>query len=331
MQTGIKRKKRKYKTDDAMSIEEIYDLVIIGKKACNKQGIRGKSRFPAGCWSEVGKYERGRRVVRYMIRSVLNWDREQICKGLTTETFIDNYLKGCLANVYSNSAYEALKAAIPEENIMPWELSQVPRNYWNEITGKLATRWLILEKHKMTREKVKELLTYDFFEENGLGGMLATLYHDSPFEALNAAFPDEYMPWELLSCPQDFWNEKTVIQAIRWLILVKLKWSRKEVCEKYSDKVLEKNDLGGMPYHLFGGTVYKGLALAFPDEEYMAWELSSCPQRFWKDDENIKASLMWVKRKFPNATVENFKSNGLGGLLNHMFGGNISRAFSFLN
>ncbi len=326
MRTCSIKRNRKYKIHELVEIEEIYILVVLGKGAY-KDGKQGKSRFPAGCWSEVGKEERGRRAVIYMLNKVLGWDKERICKELTTQVFTDNHLKGCLANVFDNSVYKALEAAFPGE-FMPWELLQVPRNYWNKETGIIATNWLIEIKLKWSDEQIKSSLNYEVFKENGLTGMLAKLYHHSPYEALNTVRPGEFLQWELSSCPNEYWNEETIALAIRWLVLTKKKWTREEVCSNYSDEVLEQNCLGGIPEDIIGSGPYKLLNTAFPNE-YMPWELSSCPQGFWKYEHNIQRAINWIKSKYSEATPEDFKRHGLGGLLHHKFGDNVSRAFVF--
>lgn len=327
MSNSTNKKKRKYNFTITTDIIDIYKLVIIGKEAFNEEGIRGKSRFPAGCWSEQGKEERGYKAVKYMLDVILDWSHERICKELTTQTFVDNHLKGCLANVFGNSVYKALNAVRTGE-FMPWELLITKRNYWIEETGRKATKWLIKKRLKWNKKQVRRGLNYQVFEDNDLGGMLAILYDDSPYKALEDAFPGKFMPWELSKCPQRFWTIETGAQAIAWLIIVKLKWSRKIVCKYYTSKLIRKF-LGSVLKDVFDDSPFKGLEAAFP-KDYMPWELSSCPQGFWNDKENIFWAFNWLKKKFEKPTGKDFENNGLGGILNHKFDGNVRKALAFV-
>ena len=59
--------------------------------------------------------------------------------------------------------------------------------------------------------------------------MVSRVFNDSPFHALNAAYPNQFRKWELLNTPVNFWNEAMGIRAARWLIAEKLKLTDNEI------------------------------------------------------------------------------------------------------
>lgn len=58
-------------------------------------------------------------------------------------------------------------------------------------------KYLIEEKLKWNEEDIKNNLTRKVFREYKLGGMLTHLFNDSPYLAIDTAYPKKYNPWEL--------------------------------------------------------------------------------------------------------------------------------------
>ena len=90
--------------------------------------------------------------------------------------------------IYNGSVWQAINAAYPGQ-FREWELKNVPGNFWNEETGIQATRWLIEEKLKWNNNDIKEKISYKVFIDNELSGMIQQVYHDSVWQAINAAYP----------------------------------------------------------------------------------------------------------------------------------------------
>lgn len=51
--------------------------------------------------------------------------------------------------------------------------------------------------------------------------MLA-LFRASPFQALNAVYPNRFKEWELNNVPNNFWPRENAIAAVKWVIDKKL-------------------------------------------------------------------------------------------------------------
>ena len=77
--------------------------------------------------------------------------------------------------------------------------------------------------------------------------MLSVVYNDSVFEALNTAYPNKYLPWNLSSVPKNYWkNVDNVKSALKWLIEDKLKFSIKEIETNLTIELITQNGLSGL-------------------------------------------------------------------------------------
>ena len=227
--------------------------------------LRFGKRFPSGCWKYFDKinYEDAAIVTRIMIEEVLQWSEEEMFEKLRHKTFSDNKLSGMLQIVFNNSPYEAINSAYPGK-YKPWQFEYVPNSYWTLEKGIEATKWLIEEKLKWTDEEVAEKLTQKSFFENGLSGMLELVFNSSPYEAINGAYPGKYKPWQLTRVPNSYWTLEKGIEATKWLIEEKLKWTGEEVSEKLTHKSFFENGLSGMLMLVFNCSPYEAINSAYP-------------------------------------------------------------------
>ena len=235
---------------EVKSATEIYKEVLSGKR----------KRFPINFWVYNGNlnYSDAKEITIYMIENILNWSEDEVKKNLTTKTFEDNKLIGMLEIVFNRSTFKALNNAYPDK-FHEWELSTVPRNYWNLETAKKSTKWLIEEKLKWDEVQVKKELEWKVFNDNGLVGMLGIVFNGSVYKALNNAYPNKFHEWELSSVPNDYWNLETAKKATKWLIEEKLKWSREEIRQKLCFNTFEENGLSSMLLKVFNGDIDKAL------------------------------------------------------------------------
>ncbi|TVX99004.1 hypothetical protein [Paenibacillus cremeus] len=214
---------------------------------------------PQGFWT----VEMGIVATRWLIEEKLCWSIIDLKHLLCVNTFNDNNLGGMLYIVFDKSPYSAVNAAYPGK-FKPWELNKTPLNFWNRAAGIEATRWLMQEELKWSDEDIKDKLSGNTFAENGLQGMLHTVFNGSPFAALDAAYPDKLKPWELRKVPQHFWSLETSVDAVRWLIEEKLKWSEMDIKKSLSESIFVRNNLSGMLQHVFKDSPYAAINAAYP-------------------------------------------------------------------
>jgi len=295
-----------------------------------KRMLDGKEKkFPRDTW----QYEKNAiAIVRYLIEEKLEWTRKDVCNLLDGRIFDSHGLKAMLYICFGGSCYNALEAAYPGE-YNPWELVRVPKGYWNVETGTKATRWLIEEKLKWSKKDVCQHLTYHTFRDNKMSSMLNTCFGESPYAALEAAYPGEYKPWELNNVPRSFWTETTCAEATKWLLEEKLKWSREEICNNLSQGTFVTHKLTNMLQIGFNGSPYGALNTVYPNE-YKPWELNIVPRNFWTVETGIEATrwlfeekLKWpIERVRQEADAKTFLEYGLRSMLRNCFEGSAQKA-----
>lgn len=316
-------KKRRTKINyDLLSPVKIYQLVLTGKL----------KKFPNGFWSNSNGIEYAIEISRYLFESILQWSSEDIKKHYSFHIFVKNKLAGLLNIVFKGSPFEALNAAYPNQ-FKVWELNNTPMNFWNEETGVQATKWLIEEKLKWTENDIKEKLLHKTFVENGLGGMLETLYHYCPWRAINAAYPYQFKEWELKKTLMHFWNQENGILTTKWLIEEKLKWTENDIKEKLNLKVFSDNGLGGMLAIVYHDSAWQAINAAYPDR-FKEWELKNVPRNFWNKETGIQATKWLIEEKLKWADCEikehlrlqTFYDHGVSTIMRKFYNNNIYKA-----
>lgn len=139
----------------------------------------------------------------------------------------------------------------------------MPENYKYTID---CTKYLIEEILKWDREDICTKLNAKVFFEYKLRGMLSLTCNNSPYFAVNLAYPDEFKPWELSCKPVNFWTKETSVLATKWLIEEKLKWTKEEICDKLTTEVFLENGLSGVFRSIKSESCYEILNLVYPNE-----------------------------------------------------------------
>lgn len=140
---------------------------------------------PHNYWNE----KTAKAAITWLIKDKLKWSDEDVKKKYCQYTFRKNGLASLLNVSYSGSPYKALNAAFPNK-FKPWELKNVPVNYWNKETAVKATKWLVEKKLKLTENEIIENVSYKDFQSYSLVSMLKGVYNYRYKNALKAAYPN---------------------------------------------------------------------------------------------------------------------------------------------
>ena len=255
--------------------------------------VKGKN-FPHGTWNCDEKYENAKNVTKTLIEKVLKWSENDIKEKLSANTFRKYSLTGMFIILFNASPYLAIDNAYPGK-FKQWDLPSVSKKFWNMETAREATIWLIEEKLKWSDDDIKEKLSANIFEKNSLGGMLAILFNDNSYFAIENAYPGKFKPWELSGTPKYFWNMETAREATIWLIEEKLKWSDDDIKEKLSANTFIKNSLTSI-ISLFNGSPYLAIENAYPGK-FKPWELPSVPKKIWNVETAREATIWLIEEK----------------------------------
>lgn len=208
--------------------------------------------------------------------------------------------------------------------VLNGEISRFPTGFWTAndryIKAAQITRYMIEFILKWDKEQVSKSLNKYTFRNHKLLGMLAIFFNNSPYYALDNAYPDEYLPWELSRAPLNTWDKKTASEALKWAIEVKEKLSRNDICKLYDYSFIMKHKLKAA-YILFDSE-FDYINSAYPGR-FLPWDFKQCPQSFWDNENNKVKAIKWlVEEKLQLNPSKNLKlqpmdfiDNDLGGLL----------------
>jgi len=203
---------------DTIRIEEIYQEILDGKRR----------NFPQYTWSEDVDRELAKRITRYLIEVVLDWDTEQIINGWTRELLVKYKLGGMLSIAYNGCLNPPLHDAYPDR-FKEWQLRVAPNGYWTAENSLDALKWTIEVK-----EQLKQVYEISWLRKHNLSTPLKVFWNTQPFTMLNDLYPGRFKPWELNKTPNGYWTRENALEALKWTIEVKLKLSDEELKKVYS-------------------------------------------------------------------------------------------------
>ena len=283
------------------------------------------NQAPQGYWNDINN---GIKATRWLIEDKLQLTDDELRQQLSKTLFIDNGLGAMLQYCFDCSTKKAIELAYPNK-FKPWEFKITSRGCWYDDKNKIdAIRWLIEDKLKLTDEELKEQLSVKLFVDNSLGGMLALYFDNSPFKAIESAYPNKFKPWEFNQVPQSYWNDiNNGIEATRWLVETKLKLTDSELKEQLSRKLFADNGLSGMLQYCFDFSPFKAIDAAYSGK-FKPWEFNIVSKGYWDNISNgIEATRWLIEEKLKltdeelkkQLSIKLFTDNGLGGMLSTCF------------
>lgn len=280
-------------------------------------------------------------ATRWLIEEKLKWPPEDVREKLCCDTFIINGFSGMLMECLNGSPYKAIENAYPGR-YKEWEFSQ--NRMWKGKTGlelaRKATKWLIEEKLKWSDGEIKAKLSQEVFKANGLRGMLAICFENSPYKAIENAYPGRFKPWEFtqLGMWQGEKGLELAREATKWLIEEILGWSDEEIKNKLTLDTFKEHGLGGMVSRCFNNSVIHAIENAYLGR-FKPWDFRW--NGMWQGDEGLKLAkqaIKWliegklrgskkdIKEKLSGKI---FTENGLSGMLTQCFHGSSAEAINY--
>ena len=189
-----------------------------------------------------------------------------------------------------------------------------------------VTKYLVEEKLKLSDEELKEQLSLKLFKDYKLGGMADICFNNSPYQAINTAYPDKFKEWEFKNTSRDFWTKEKAIESTKWLIEEKLKLTDEELKEKLSTKLFKEHNLMGMLSICFDYSTYRAIDETYPNK-FKEWEFKQVPRNFWTKEKGIEVTkwLIEEKLKLTDEEIKEqlskklFEDNNLSGMLQQCF------------
>lgn len=108
------------------------------------------------------------------------------------------------------------------KEILRGDRGRFPNGTWQRPdaleNAKKCIKYSIEEIYKFSNDEIIEKVTAKFFQKNKLSGMLEACFNNSPWDAINTAYPGRFKPWEFSSVSNGYWTDKTVKEAVKWLL-----------------------------------------------------------------------------------------------------------------
>lgn len=198
-----------------LSDVEIYELLLNGRI----------SSFPSGFWAnrtETEAKDTAIELLRYLINVKLKLNKEEV-EAIVSKKFLTKYKLHTASKLFGRSAIKYVISSFPDTDYQPWKFKKdkVPQCYWTNEENRLnAVRYLFDKEFKWSIEDVKEKLSWDLLEKNGL--MTLHSYYTNLFELIKCIYPNKKLfPWELKNSevPNGTWSsKKNRIKAVKWLV-----------------------------------------------------------------------------------------------------------------
>ncbi|MBR5227391.1 MAG: DUF4046 domain-containing protein [Clostridia bacterium] len=205
--------------------------------------------------------EKARKLVRHVILDKLHMSRKEICEQVNLP-FLSKYKLGGVKNLFEGQAYNILSYSFSEMEIKPWELSKVHPDFWkSQDNQKMFMQWLV-NKENIDTTNVEEIRKINAKLVYKYAGSKPLVFSGGLFNLIKLVTGDSIKEWELVKINK--WDEQKAIEAVKWMIEEKLKWSDEEIYEKLQAKTFYENNLGGLLSKFCNHSPYTAINLAYP-------------------------------------------------------------------
>lgn len=225
------------------------------------------------------------------------------------------------------------------KEILRGDRGKFPNGTWQRPdaleNAKKCIKYSIEEIYKFSTDEIVEKVTAKFFQKNKLSGMLEACFNNSPFDAINTAYPRRFKPWEFGPVSNGYWTDETAKRAIKWILEEKLKLTDTELKEQLSQKIFYENGLRGMLQVCFNGSPFEAINTTYSGK-FKPWEFNQVPRSYWTKEKGIEAVRWLIEEKLQltseqlkeKLSIKMFKENKLDGMLNTCFNGSTYEAIN---
>lgn len=274
------------------------------------------AKKPHDFWTD----ENCRLAMKWLFEEKLEIDTSNPMRKIESDDFKDNGLSGMLNMRFKNQPFKAVEFMYPGK-FREWEITKTVKGFWTLENAASATRWLFEEKLKWSDQEIMSRVTSHTFSENGLKGMMAAVFEGSPFYALENAYPGRFKETDLPYLPSGYWTKERCIEAVRDLFENKLRWTREDIINNFSNKVFNDNGLFSVLRVYRRGV--EAVLDAYPGE-FREWEFLSSKNVKWTRGKAVEAvkwlieeRLKWNDDDVKKINRKVFLENNLYGALIH--------------
>lgn len=244
---------------DPFYAEQAYERVLAGGAYIDGRWRKIKC-FPNNFWDKGTAYE----LARYFVFKMKRWGREEVCANFTTSLLREYQLAG-INKQFGSSTYEIVKYCFPEWDIKPWELSICPNAFWKTPANCAEACVWVCQKEGIAEDK--ELFCRKFsakmLEKHGIGKAME--HSGGLYELAKLSFPHwNLKPWHMNKTAKI--TKEIVIDAVKWMIEEKLKWTHEQVCQNISVRTFYECGIGKVLMKGCHHSPIEALQIAYPGQ-----------------------------------------------------------------
>ncbi|HDR4897718.1 TPA: DUF4046 domain-containing protein [Bacillus cereus] len=237
------------------TIEDIYQEILDGKR----------NRFPPNTWKLDRNNQLARRVTKYLVTKILNWNEEEIKQNWNNKLIAKYRLRGVLKHKYNNSPYAMINDLYPNQ-FKEWEFNKAPNKFWTKEKTLQALKWTIEEKEKLNLDQLKNIYENKWLAQSGLRGACQLYWNDSPYAMINDLYPNQFKEWEFKMTPSGFWTREKALDALRWTIEEKEKLTDNQLLQQYTMQWLKSHRLWTPVVRYWNGSPYAMINDLYPNK-----------------------------------------------------------------
>ncbi|EJR92136.1 hypothetical protein IKE_06322 [Bacillus cereus VD196] len=266
----------------SLKIEEIYQEILTGER----------KRFPNGTWSKDEKRESVKRVTRYLIEEVLEWDDNQIKENWKLHFIQKKKLGGVCSLYFKDSPFKMLDFVYPNR-FSKWDLKHIPRKSWTREIALENLRDWIENKEQLSKEQILDVCDRSWLYDRGLDSPLQMFWNGSRFKMLDDAYPNQFTERDFVKVTQNYWGSKYKSLKIFKEIIKEKNMSENDIKEQYCLRWIIKNGLRTPVRKFWNDSPYQMLNEAYP-HQFLKSDLKNAPNGTWDNKED---SLQEIKRR----------------------------------
>ncbi|MED1048552.1 hypothetical protein P4T54_29935 [Bacillus mycoides] len=265
------------------TIEEIYQQILDGKRRM----------FPRGTWSEDIDRNLIKRVTRYLIEVILEWDKNQIKEKWDLSIIKKHKLGGAIAIIYNDSPFKMINDAYPGL-LKEWELKMAPLNYWTKETGLEALRWTIEEKERLTMEQLKEVYNHKWLIKHKLHAPCHRLWENNAYLMINDLYPNQFKPFHFKCATTNYWTKEIALRELACIIQEE-QLVDEELLEVFSVKWIATKKLSTPLMMYWQSSPFQMINDLYPNK-FKPWQFKSVPSNYWTKQNAIKAIFHIIQK-----------------------------------
>jgi hypothetical protein len=165
----------------------------------------------------------------------------------------------------------------------------------NSSSRRVAVLHAVVAAEDLKLTELPSTMNYAFFVHRKLTGWLWAFYGNSPFRAINEAFPERFLPHHMARAPIRHWSGHG--GRDRAIAALKEALSATGHPTEFYPKILTERFFEEFkltcPLQKLFGTHFAFLDAAFPDR-FQPWELPVTPRGFFDKRDNVIAATRWL-------------------------------------